>query len=240
MVILVLFAYRGECQVLSAQDKLALAIPEKDTYSTDGISSYVKRNFSSDSARVRALFVWVANNINYDGERLRLKNQQERPTLNDVLKTRKAVCQGYAELMAALCRECNIKAMLVPGYTKLFDGSIDDLSHAWVAAEVDNKWYLFDPTWAAGSVKDFQFTRNFSNRYYKLTPEEMVKDHMPFDPMYQFLNYPLSYDEFNKGKASVNTSKPFFNYSDTIRLYNSLDSLNQFISTARRINKNGE
>jgi len=237
--ILILSGYTGVCQI-PTQDKLALEIPQANTYSTNGISSYVKEHFSSDSNRVRALFVWVSNNISYDVEKLRAKNQQGKATINDVLKTRKAVCQGYSELFVALCNECNIRAIFVPGYTKLPNGSLADLSHAWVAAEINKKWYLFDPTWAAGSVKDYQFTRNFSNRYYNLLPEEMIKDHMPFDPMYQFMNYPFMYDEFNKGSTSINTSKPFFNYADTISLYNSLDTLNQFISSARRINRNGE
>lgn len=236
--ILMLFVLTGYSQLLSPQDKLALEIPQQDTYSANRISSYVKTHFPSDSERVRALFVWVSNNISYDVEKLRSKNMQET-TVNDVLRTRKAVCGGYSELLVALLKECNIRSVLVSGYTKLPNGSTADLPHAWVAAEVNSKWYLFDPTWAAGSVKDFQFARNFSNRYYKLTAEEMIKDHMPFDPMYQFLSYPLLYEDFNRGSA-INTSKPFFNYADTIKHYNSLDTLNQFLSTSRRINRNGE
>ncbi|HEX8333365.1 MAG TPA: transglutaminase domain-containing protein, partial [Segetibacter sp.] len=199
--IFLLFTYIGYCQLLTPQDKLALQIPQQQTYSTTGISSYVKNNFASDSERVRALFVWVANNINYDVEKVRLKKVQERTTVEDVLKTRMAICQGYAELLIALNKECNINSILVSGYTKQQNGSISELPHAWVAAEVNNNWYLFDPTWAAGTVKDFQFTRMFSNRFYKKLPDEMIKDHMPFDPMYQFLNYTLLYDEFNKGNT---------------------------------------
>jgi hypothetical protein len=129
---------------------------------------------------------------------------------------------------------------LVSGYTKKPDGSISDLSHAWVATEINNQWYLFDPTWAAGTVNDFRFTRMFNDRFYKKLPEEMIKDHMPFDPMYQFLNHTFLYDEFNKGNTTTNTSKPFFNYVDTISAYKRMDTLSQFVSVARRINKNGE
>jgi hypothetical protein len=235
-----LFAYTGLSQLISPQDKLALQIPEQQTYTTTGISSYVKSNFTSDSDRVRAIFVWVANNINYDVEKVRLKKIQERTTIEDVLRSRKAVCQGYSELFVALNKECNINSTLISGYTKMPDGSISELSHAWVAAEINNKWYLFDPTWAAGMVKDFQFTRMFSNRFYKKLPEEMIKDHMPFDPMYQFLNHTVSFDEFNKGNTAINTSKPYFSYTDTIKAYNKLDTLSKFVSVARRINKNGE
>lgn len=232
-----LIVYGGECQPLAAQDKLALDIAA--TSSSREITSYVKSHFASDSERARALFVWVANNISYDVEKLRSKIQG-KASIDEVLKTRKAVCQAYAELLVELYNQCNIKSMLVPGYTKLPDGSIADLPHAWVAALVNNKWYLFDPTWAAGTVNNYQFTRRFSNRYYKVSPEEMIKDHMPFDPMYQFLNYPLMYNEFNRGAASINTSKPLFNYTDSINAYNAMDTLNQSISAARRMNRNGD
>jgi hypothetical protein len=173
-------------------------------------------------------------------EKLRLKKIQEPTTIEDVLKTRKAVCQGYAELFVALSKECNINSVLISGYTKMPDGSLGEYSHAWVAAEVNNKWYLFDPTWAAGTVRDLQFVRMFTNRFYKKTPEEMIKDHMPFDPMYQFLNHTVLFDEFNKGNTAINTSKPYFSYADTINAYNRLDTFSQLISVARRIYKNGE
>lgn len=237
--ILILFGLNANCQ-LTASDKPALEIPLQNTFSTNEISSYVKSHCASDSERIRALFVWIANNIDYDVEKVLLKKSYANPTTEDVLKTRKAVCQGYAELFYKLCYECNIKAILVPGYTKLPDGSIADLSHEWVAAQVNNKWFLFDPTWAAGSVKDGRFIRKFSNQFYKALPQEMIKDHMPLDPMYQFLNYPIFYNEFASGNTSLNTSKPFFNYADTIQLYNSLDNLSQLTSSVSRINRNGD
>jgi hypothetical protein len=234
-----LFTLIAQSQAITPQDKVALEIPLKETYATAGISTYIKEHFSSDSERIRAIFVWVSNNINYDVEKL-LTKKQERTPVSDVLKGRKAVCQGYADLFVALCNECNIKAALVGGYTKLMNGFIADLSHAWVAASINNKWYLFDPTWAAGSVNDKYFRKSFSTRYYKLTPEEMIKDHMPFDPMYQFLDYPIAYDDFNGIGVAKNKSKTLFNYADTISRYNSLDTLSQFIGMARRINNNGE
>lgn len=223
----------------SPADALALQIPPQETYSVKGISSYIKSHFTSDSERVRAIFVWVSNNINYDVDKVRYK-REGATTTEEVLKTRKAVCQGYSEVFVELCKLCNIKAILVPGYAKQPDGTIGNLSHAWVAAEVNNKWYLFDPTWAAGSVKDYQFIRRFSNTFYMVSPEAMIKDHMPFDPMYQFLDYPVKYEEFNWGKAAAASSRPKFNYRDTINLFNSLDTFSQVISATRRINRNGD
>jgi transglutaminase/protease-like cytokinesis protein 3 len=238
-LIALVFAYAVSAQ-LNAQDSLALKMSTQETSNTKSISNYIKTHFSSDSARARAIFVWVANNINYDVEKLRSLNANtQKATIEEVLSTRKAVCQGYAELMIELLKECNIPALLVPGFGRMHDGSITPLSHAWVAAEVNNKWSLFDPTWSAGSVENWKFTRRFSNRFYKVSPEEMIRDHMPFDPMHQFLNYPISANDFYDGKTAINNTGKYFNYRDSLKLQNSLNQPEQLKHTIARIQSNG-
>lgn len=62
---------------------------------------------------------------------------------------------------------------------------------------------------------------------------------MPFDPMYQFLNHTLTNKEFIEGKTEVNTSKPFFNYADTIRQYALLSPAEKIRDETRRLEANG-
>lgn len=232
--------YASSAQLLNAQDSLALKISPQETSTSKGISSYVKTRFASDSARVRAIFVWVANNISYDVEKLRLRSETtQKTTIEDILKTRKAVCQGYAELMVDLLKDCNIRAMMVPGFGRQPDGTISQISHAWVAAEVNNKWWLFDPTWAAGTVDNWKFNSRFSNRYYKVLPEDMIRDHMPFDPMLQFLNYPVSANDFYDAKTAINTSGKYLNYADSLKLHYSLGQPDQLKHAIARIQANG-
>jgi hypothetical protein len=238
--VFMLMLYFSNAQSLTAEDQLALKIPQAETYSSKGISSYVKSNFTSDSARARALFVWVANNIGYDVEMLKLqKNNLLQINTEAVLKTRKTICQGYSELLVELYTECNIPALLVSGYTRQQDGTIARLSHAWVAAMVNGKWWLFDPTWASGSLRNGQFVKMFSNRFYKLTPEEMINDHMPFDPLQQFLHYPITADDFYEGKTRVNTSRKYFGFEDSLIIQASLSSIDQRRNTMRRTHSNG-
>src|SRR5688572_17919989 len=94
------------CQSLKNNDSAVFKIPEVQTATTQGISSYIKNNFTSDSDRIRAVFVWVAHHINYDVQRLlTIKNQTEKQSIESVLKTRSAVCQGYADLFNELCNQ---------------------------------------------------------------------------------------------------------------------------------------
>lgn len=238
--VMVVSSFSAFCQV-SAGDKMALEIPVASTNSTHSISAYAMSHYTSDSDRIRALFVWVANNIDYDVAKLTQPPPTTPPLPADVLTTRKALCQGYADLFITLCHECNIPAIFVGGYTKFSTGTVSDLAHAWVAAPIGERWFLFDPTWAAGTVENNRFTRSYSDRYYKVPPEQMIKDHMPFDPMYQFLNFPVRYDAFNNNLPEIaGAKKIYFNYADTIAQYNKLDSLGRLISFANRINSNGE
>jgi phage host-nuclease inhibitor protein Gam len=57
--------------------------------------------------------------------------------------------------------------------------------------------------------------------------------------MFQLLNYPLSFREFNKGSASINSNKSYFNFTDSLTAYEKLNPLNEYASSFARIEKNG-
>ncbi len=215
----------------------ALTIPANLTYSTGAMSSFIKEHYFTDTAHVRAIFFWVANNISYDIEKFQNKTTGIQP-VEDVLKTRLAVCRGYADLFSELCNQCNISSMVIDGYTKQ-NGTISQIPHAWVAAKLDHKWYLFDPTWAAGYVKDNKFTKSYSETYYKLTPDVMLKDHMPFDPLYQLSEHTITNKEFIEGITTLSIGKPVFNFADTLQKFNLLSKEDKAISESRRIQNIG-
>ena len=216
-------------------DAQAAAISGPNISSVDALASYIKQNFTTDSARVRAVYVWIASNINYDLSRLHAMelnpNGPPQP-IDDVLKRKYAVCQGYSELFVALCKNMGINAHVVSGYTKQ-QGKISPLSHAWVSVALDGEWFLFDPTWAAGYVKDDKFYRKFNNAFYKVSPENMVKDHMPYDPVFQFLSNPLTHKEFVGGTVAAN--RTVFNYKDTLALHSKLSTQDQMLAELRRL-----
>jgi len=227
------------CQIKNV-DTEAASIPDGNCSSIDALAAYIKQNFATDSLRVRAIYVWIANHISYDVKRFmdRDKNPDMPPqTVADVLTTRSAVCQGYSDLFVALCKAAGINAICVSGYTK-FQGRINIISHAWVAAPLEGQWYLFDPTWGAGYVTDnSRFTRQFNNSFYRVQPEKFIVDHMPFDPLYQFLSYPLTNKEFIDGKPA--SSRLIFHYSDTLKQHMQLSPPQKTAAELRRMEAAG-
>jgi len=245
LVIMLLFT----CQGLNAQEKtgdfrrvdaLALQIPDSQERTTQGISGYITSNFNSQTDRSRTIFAWVATSIQYDIDNMFAVNfyQNTDEIIKEALSRHKGICQHFAELYSAIANQSGIKTYVVSGYTKQ-NGSVDYLPHAWCASLIDSSWYLIDPTWGSGYISNGRFIRQINDDYFMAKPEKMIISHMPFDPLWQFLNYPVTSQEFYEGRTAIDTSKPFFNYPDTLKRFEQESKIGKLIASSRRIEQNG-
>jgi transglutaminase/protease-like cytokinesis protein 3 len=224
----------------SAIDKVMVQIPDSLTKTTQGIADYVKLNFSKSNDQSRAIFIWIAKNIQYDIDNMFAINfyQKTNEIIDKVLSTRKGICMSYAELFNDIANKAGVKTYVISGYTKQ-NGFVDYIPHAWCASMIDSVWFLFDPTWGSGYIQNGKFVKQINNYYYKTKPEQIVKSHMPFDPLWQFLNYPITNQEFYEGKTQVNNKKDFFNFEDTLQRFEKQSEIEQLIGSSNRIEKNG-
>lgn len=235
-----IFAQKVTVTEFSAIDKKALLLPDSLTKTTDLIASYITSNFATDKDKSRAIFIWVASNIQYDIDNMFAINfyEKKEDKISKPLKTRKGICENYATLFTDICLKSGLKSVVVEGYTKQ-NGFTDYIPHAWSAALIDSSWFLFDPTWGSGYVNGGKFFKKINNDYYKASPTSLIKSHIPFDYLWQFLNYPVTNQEFYEGKTKQNTTKPFFNFKDTILVFEKQSHIDQLISSAYRVEKNG-
>jgi len=248
MKLLITIFIIGFASVINAQnnnefskvDNIALKIPDSMTRTTSGLSDYINDNFSRETDKSRAIFVWIANNIQYDIENISAVNMYRNTgeVIDKVLKTRKGVCMHYAELYNEIANRVGIKSYVVPGYTKQ-NGSVDKLPHAWCASLIGSTWFLIDPTWGSGYIQNSKFVKKINDVYFKAKPELFIKSHMPFDPLWQFLNYPITNKEFYEGRVMTSRKRPFFNYLDTLRKYEQETEVEKLVSASVRIEKNG-
>jgi transglutaminase/protease-like cytokinesis protein 3 len=235
-----LFAQKKEINEFEAIDNKVLQLPNSQTKTTDDISDYIKANFKTDSAKTRAIFFWIATNIKYDiGNMFKINaNEKEEEKISKPLKSRKGICENYAALFNELCIKSGVNSYVIEGYTKQ-NGFADYISHAWCAALIDGTWYLFDPTWGSGYINGGKFHQKINNFYFMAKPSVLIKSHMPFDYLWQFLEYPITNQEFYERKTSQKKSKSYFNYNDSIRVYKNQDTIDQLASSAFRIERNG-
>jgi Transglutaminase-like superfamily len=236
----IIFAQKAKVNEFSTIDKKALQLPDSLTKNTEQIASYIISNFTSDKDKSRAIFIWVASNIQYDIDNMFAINiyEKKEEKIAKPLKTRKGICENYASLFTDICIKSGLKSFVIEGYTKQ-NGFTDYIPHAWSATLIENTWYLFDPTWGSGYIKEGIFFKKINNDYYKVNPTTFIKSHIPFDYLWQFVNYPITNQEFKEGKNHQNKTKPFFNYKDTIQVYEKQSHIDQLISSAYRVEKNG-
>ena len=183
-----------------------------------------KIDFQEDT--VKSVFDWMADNIKYDvamANEMKEKGRSPKNTtsksyaaykkaqLEKVIQRKKGVCQDYSLLFHTILTELGYDSYIVQGYTKDAKGRVRrSLGHTWNAVKINGAWKLYDPTWGAGVVKDGKkFIKRYSLQWYDVSPEEMIKTHMPYDPMWQLLDHPLSYQDFDQSKAAANDSEKY-------------------------------
>ena len=224
----------------SLVDAKMAVIPASSTTSTDAIAKYINSNFKTETDKIRAVFYWTASNISYDVANMFAVNFNEtvQEQIARTLKTKKGVCIHYAVVFNELSQKTGIQSYIIDGYTKQ-NGKVGDLAHAWTAAKIDKKWYLFDPTWGSGYVNNGRFSKKINNYYFKAQPDKIIASHIPFDYLWQFSNSPISNNEFYEGKVQINKTKKYFDFEKEIIKYNALSEADQLFDSAERIEKNG-
>ena len=221
-------------------DQRMLQIPTSSSLSTTQIANYINQNFEKHTDKSRAIYIWIATNISYDNNQTKIYYNPDdyADLIKKTLATRKGVCMNYALLFNEIASKTGIKTFLVFGYTKQFE-KVDIVNHVWCAAQIDSSWFLFDPTWGAGYVQKGTFIRKLNNEYFKMNPQNSIKSHMPFDPLWQLSDYPITNQEFYSENLLENKNRPYFNYRDSLALYEQSSELEKAISSARRIKRNG-
>ncbi|KAL3886745.1 hypothetical protein ACJMK2_026722 [Sinanodonta woodiana] len=159
--------------------------------------------------RVRAFYRWITENISYDTESY-FSDVTSSCDANDVIQTGKSVCEGYAELFSAFCREVNIPVKTIIGHAKgyNYDPEIDitpstKTNHAWNVVLLDGDWRFMECTWGAGYLQEQKFHKQFTEFYFLTDPGDFINRHYPCtnkgnvqDSKWQLLDEPVSMKEF--------------------------------------------
>ncbi len=224
----------------AAIDNQALKIADSLSKSVNTIAEYINTNFKTDNEKIRALFFWEVSKISYDIENMFAINFNETSEnkINKTLETKKGICINYAEIFNAVSNRLGIKSFVIEGYTKQ-NGFTDYIPHAWCAAKIDGHWFLFDPTWGSGFINNGKFVKKINEKYFKADPAKMIASHIPFDFLWQFLNYPVTNQEFYDSNIRINNTKQYFYFEKEITSYEKLSELEQLTQSSERIEKNG-
>ncbi|MEC4050008.1 transglutaminase-like domain-containing protein [Flavobacterium sp. SUN046] len=222
-------------------DRKMDALPQSDANSTQLVANYIVGNFQNQEDRIRAIYYWTSNTISYDVANMfkQRPNQKREERIERTLRTQKGVCADYVALFNELSEKVGIVAYEVNGYTKQ-DGNVVLLAHAWSVAKIEGKWFLFDPTWGSGYVNHNVFYKRLENKFFKSDPSDFILTHMPYDYIWELLDYPINNDEFYENKITSTLSNPVFcNYTNEINQLEELSSFDKKVLSAKRVKESG-
>ncbi|KAF2081583.1 transglutaminase domain-containing protein [Flavobacterium sharifuzzamanii] len=201
-----IFISSSYSQQYSAIDSIVLKYP--DFGSTEKLAERIKNDFTTEHDKARAIYSWIALNIEYDLEtfldppkpkeisksdsdwakQLQLQNAK---TTQKAFRSRKAVCEGFSQLYQHLALLTGLKCQVIHGDAKVELTDIGRrnyiLKHAWNSVQVDGKWILVDVTWGQGSYDSRRkiVVKKFTPIYFDMDPKYFNAKHYAESAMYK-------------------------------------------------------
>ncbi|RYF90803.1 MAG: hypothetical protein EOO03_02845, partial [Chitinophagaceae bacterium] len=200
------------------------------TNSSRQIADYILQQYPNDDTRIAAAYAWVTANIEYSKDSMMAINWSlgMNEKVAATLRRRKGVCDNFASLFADLLVKMNIEAVVVNGLAKAGGTT---RAHSWTAVKLSNEWFLCDPTWDNGS--------HFAKQYFMQPPEDFIKAHWPFDPLWQLLPVPVSLQAFERGWLNMPETGIKETVLKAVDSFMALDSLQQLKAQEERMRQIG-
>ncbi|MAD96743.1 MAG: hypothetical protein CMB99_05375 [Flavobacteriaceae bacterium] len=200
-------------------DFVAKNYKAKRLYDLNNITYNLTKDFDTEVEKFRAIFIWITHNISND-YKLYAKNSRKRKRFKDdsikleewnskfkkiifkkLIRKKRTICTGYAYLLKEMSDVIGVKAEIVHGFGKTAEVDVEKLedpNHSWNVVNLNGKWYLCDPTWAAGiSYPDKgKFVFSFNDGLFLTDPNLFIYNHFPIYEQYTLLPKPPSLKEF--------------------------------------------
>ncbi len=185
--------------------------------------------FDDEESKARSIFTWIAENLKYDNKRLAefretgkrtktkytFRNEEEKLQaeremfdgfIEKALKEKKGVCQEFALLYEAMCREVGLEAAFIVGFGRFSNNNIGKVhkasNHAWNAVKIDDQWTLLDVTWSTGMGEE----KDYGNGFFMVDPSSFILSHYPDDAKWQLLETNFTKKEF------ANAPFPYYSF----------------------------
>lgn len=129
----------------------------------------ITQNLVTDEEKARALYQWVGTRVQYDWEKVRLYEEENRwmeQTPEDTFATKLGVCIDYSRLYAVMARAVDLEVKVITGLG--YDGQGGYGPHAWneIYLSEQDEWVPLDTTWVS-SGGDWFNPPNFNETHVK-------------------------------------------------------------------------
>jgi transglutaminase/protease-like cytokinesis protein 3 len=214
-------------QNLENVDQIVSSYPSYN--SVEDLAIRINNDFTTEIEKVKAIYTWLATNINYkdtigfvvtppnfkvytdlDDMKRRLEKEHNKLVIK-TLKTKKAICKGYALTFKKVCDILNIKNELIKGYVKVNPHKIAHIpkekNHVWNLVTIKNRSIILDVTFGSGFSNNGKWETKLDNFYFDIKKEDINLTHYPSEKKWlKFMNQ-KSLRQFCEKPIF---SKPFF------------------------------
>ncbi|MBK8695278.1 MAG: hypothetical protein IPN17_24140 [Deltaproteobacteria bacterium] len=163
-----------------------LALTPADETSPRAVGHFLAAREHDPWQLARAVHDYVADRIAYDIRSYR-RGVYPRRTPTPSSAPASPVCAGYAALFEAVGRAAGLTVRTVLGRARVLEAESMGERHAWNAVKLDQRWYLVDVTWDAGSSDWSTFHKEYGTRYFLTPPEAFLPTHYPEESRWQLL-----------------------------------------------------
>ena len=154
-------------------------IPRKVRKSIPLMTRYITKDCNGQEEKVKAIYNWITTNIEFDYDRLMDTKYFVGVNAKETFKSKKAISDGYNELMKAMLDEIGIQCEVVAGYVHDIGWKPGDLSlfvqHTWIAVKINGEWKLADPVWDSGYIGKIPYDREYKPKKH-LIPLSLYKN----------------------------------------------------------------
>ncbi len=203
------------------------------TLDLEQIATDLTKNIDSELSRVRSLYSFVINYLDYDHEAYKNGNRRINQSSRDILERKRAVCWGYAQLFKELCTHAGIQAYTVSGYSNLVQTDFSKPDHAWNVVRIKDEYYLMDVTWASNTLRTpDKFNKKFDVDYFLTPPDLFVINHYPILSFWQLLKCPVDFASYigqNNTYHEGAKEDCGYNFMDSIQHFLAMDTSDRII-----------
>lgn len=194
----------------SKADYIAKTVKTKRLYELNKLTFKLTKDLETDVEKVRAIYIWICNNVANDfnlyslNERKRRRFEKDSIKLQNwnskfkkllfkkLLKRKRTICTGYAYLLKEMCNIAGIPSKMVNGFARTSTVDFSKLTmpnHTWNVVKLNEKWYLCDPTWSTGiSFPDEgKFKFQYNDGYFLTDPKLFFQNHYPIENRFSLL-----------------------------------------------------
>ena len=133
---------------------------QSDNQEIIDLANSITSGINNDYDKAVAIHDWVCNNIYYDWDSYSSKSYSGMDTSAlGTLHSKRSVCDGYANLTAALLRASGVPAKKISGFALAVSNDYwpenydpnKDTNHAWNEFWANGRWVILDTTWDSGN-----------------------------------------------------------------------------------------